>query len=96
MKRLTLFLILLAIFLSPGSTLGVERKCIKGDCVNGHGIMAYPNGCKYEGEWQESNQEGFGIYYYSRGSTYRGYWRNNKKNGLGEFIYYNGGSYVGN
>ena len=95
MKRLALFLILLAIFLKPGSIPGAERKCIKGDCVNGYGIMTYPNGSKYEGEWKDNKKEGFGTFYYSYGSTYRGYWKNNKKDGLGEFNYYKGGSYIG-
>ena len=50
MKRLPFALILFFIFLIPSLTLGVEEKCIEGDCENGYGTITYSDGKKYVGE----------------------------------------------
>lgn len=36
----------------------------KDDLKNGKGIMIYPAGAKYDGEWEKGKKHGIGTYYY--------------------------------
>ena len=43
----------------------------------------YPDGSKYDGEWNENVREGHGIYTYQNNDTYDGEWKNNQRHGKG-------------
>ena len=83
MKRLLSTLFVLAIFLTPGLTFGVEGECIEGDCVNGQGTFAYSNDETYAGSWKDGKKHGQGTYTFPDGDTYEGSWKDGKKHGMG-------------
>ena len=68
MKRLPFALILFFIFLIPSLTLGVEEKCIEGDCENGYGTITYSDGKKYIGGVRDGLYHGQGTVTYPDGS----------------------------
>lgn len=49
--------------------------CIEGDCEKGYGIWQFPNGSRYEGQWQDGRFNGQGALIHPNGkrlvSTYR-------------------------
>jgi hypothetical protein len=77
MKRLLSTLFVLAIFLTPGLTFGVEGECIEGDCVNGQGTFAYSNDETYEGSWKDGKKHGMGVEGTPGGEKKKGYWLHN-------------------
>lgn len=44
----------------------------------GRGIMVYPNGDIYEGEWKRDKKEGKGEFFDSNGNKYEGEWKNDE------------------
>ena len=56
---------------------------------DGHGVMIYTNGEKYDGEWKDSKKHGHGVFTRANGSKYYGEWKDSKKNGRGVMIYNN-------
>ena len=54
---------------------------------DGYGIQEWPNGSKYEGEWNENKSAGKGKLIHSDGDTYEGEWKNDKANGFGIYIH---------
>ena len=53
-------------------------KCIEGDCNNGYGTDAYPDGYKYVGEFKDDKRNGLGTYTFANGTVDKGIWKNNK------------------
>ena len=55
---------------------GEYRGKYEGDFIfgkrNGYGVMFYPDGCIYKGEWKNDKINGKGIYKWSNGNTYDG------------------------
>ena len=94
MKRLSLFLILLIIFLTPSIILGDDGKCVQGDCVNGLGIFLN-KGARYIGKWKDGRHNGDGIINYPNGDKYIGEWKDGKRHGEGTLNFSDGGKYVG-
>ena len=74
------FSYLLIVLLAP---VYVFSECLSGDCINGHGIISYPDGAKYEGRLENSRYHGKGCLELPDGSTYAGQWRNGLKHGWG-------------
>jgi len=62
---------------------------------NGLGVMTYPDGHKYVGEWKDGKKNGQGTYTYPDGQKYVGRWKDDKRNGQGTFTYPDGREYVG-
>jgi hypothetical protein len=63
---------------------------------HGFGIMSYPNGSVYTGNFENDKRHGFGKCWYPEGlGVYTGYWANGKRNGLGKMVYSNGEVYHG-
>ena len=58
--------------------------------INGKGLMTWPNGDRYDGQWVKGNQEGEGTYYWSNGVVYTGQWKKNYIKGHGTFHFPNG------
>jgi radial spoke head protein 1 len=54
---------------------------------HGRGIFHYPDGSKYDGEWNENIREGYGTYTYPNNDTYVGEWKNHKRDGKGTYTY---------
>jgi len=54
---------------------------------HGHGVFYYPDGSKYDGEWNENLREGHGIYTYPNNDTYEGEWKNHQRDGRGTYTY---------
>ena len=51
------------------------------------GILTWPNGDIYEGEYKDDNRNGFGIYKYSNGNRYEGEFKNDKQHGKGKITF---------
>ncbi len=54
------------------------------------GTYTYPDGAKYEGEWQNSKRHGRGIWKRPDGMKDEGEWANDKPNGQGTLTLSNG------
>ena len=64
--------------------LEMQSGCISGDCENGRGTYAYPNGSKYEGTFKNGQPNGSGVYTYPNGERYVGIFRDGFQHGLGK------------
>ena len=54
---------------------------------HGRGSFFYPDGSKYEGDWNENIREGHGVYTYANNDAYEGEWKNHRKHGRGTYSY---------
>jgi hypothetical protein len=64
----------------------IQSGCLVGDCKNGVGIFAYPDGSKYEGNFQNGKFEGQGSFWFANGDKYVGAFRENYPHGQGTRI----------
>ncbi len=83
----------------------IQSGCISGDCKTGNGIFAYPDGSKYEGQFENGQPNGWGTFYFVDGEKYIGNFKNGYSHGKGTFYHTDGaetqgewkdGEYVGN
>ena len=72
-----------------------SAKCIKGDCVNGKGILITAEGDRYEGIFKNSRLVGEGKWRSRHGDLYRGNFENGKVTGKGKLTLTNGDFYIG-
>jgi len=68
-------------------TLNISAACIDGDCVNGHGTFAWPNGDRYVGGWKNGKLDGTGSFIWSDGDRYFGVWKDNVNIAHGDYIF---------
>ncbi len=61
----------------------VQSGCITGNCRNGEGVFAFPDGSKYEGQFLNGRIDGWGTWFYPNGDKYVGTFRNNYAHGKG-------------
>ena len=61
----------------------IQSGCLSGDCKNGSGVFAYPDGSKYEGEFLNSKFEGNGTFYFANNDKYVGQFKENYPHGAG-------------
>jgi hypothetical protein len=61
----------------------IQSGCLTGDCKNGQGIFAYPDGSKYEGSFQDGKFEGQGTFSFANGDKYEGSFKENYPDGEG-------------
>lgn len=47
----------------------------------GYGKYKWPDGTKYEGNFNQDMRDGFGHMMWNDGTEYKGVWKNNKMNG---------------
>jgi hypothetical protein len=93
MKTILLFI---SVFIFSISLFSQQKTgCISGDCENGKGVFQFPNGDKYEGDFESSHLKGYGTYTDSRGNIYIGYFKDDKFNGVGKFTRTDGTKYIG-
>lgn len=45
--------------------------------MNGLGVLKFPNGDVYEGQFKNSKRNGYGVYKYTKGDVYEGQFKNN-------------------
>ena len=66
---------------------------------NGLGVIIFPNGIRYVGEWRYGKYEGQGTYTYGigkwEGDKYKGKFRGGYRNGQGTYTWSDGDKYVG-
>ena len=83
----------------------IQSGCLEGNCEDGKGMYAYPDGSKYEGEFQNSKPHGEGVLTYPSEDYYFGYFKNGLKDGKGTLHYadntktsgeWRKGEYIGN
>ena len=53
--------------------------------MSGYGLFKWPDGRKYEGEYNKDKKEGYGIFYWPDGRIFKGNWMGGKQHGDGEF-----------
>ncbi|MEI6411945.1 MAG: caspase family protein [Bacteroidota bacterium] len=73
----------------------IQSGCLSGDCKNGSGISAYPDGSKYEGSFVNGKFEGQGIFYFANGDKYVGAFKENYPHGKGTRFLKTGGEETG-
>ena len=61
----------------------IQSGCLAGDCKNGQGVFAYPDGSKYEGQFRNGKFEGQGVFYFPNGDRYEGQFKENYPDGQG-------------
>ena len=61
----------------------VQSGCISGNCQNGEGVLAYPDGSRYEGFFSNGKPSGAGSFQYPNGDQYTGGFQNGMRNGSG-------------
>lgn len=67
----------------------------KNGVPNGQGIMVWPSGESYEGEWALNNRHGYGELKKDGRLLYKGQWFEDKRNGKGTQFSSNGDVYAG-
>ena len=63
--------------------------------MTGRGLMVWPDGSQYEGEWKDNERHGEGSHLTSNGAIYQGRFVHGVKEGPGVLTYIDGNSYVG-
>ncbi len=76
-------------------TYTVQSGCIRGNCENGKGLVVYPDGSRYEGDFLQNKPHGEGVFHYPNGDRYNGQFRNGLRNGAGRLSYASGGTAEG-
>lgn len=61
----------------------IQSGCISGNCENGKGVFAYPDGGKYDGEFVNGKPEGYGTFFYFDGKKHVGNFSEGFANGNG-------------
>lgn len=78
-----------------GDGTTIQSGCINGDCEEGQGTYAYPDGSKYEGQFNKGKIHGWGTFYYTNGDKYVGTFKENIANGKGTIFHADGTQTVG-
>ena len=66
-----------------------------GPLRHGHGVVTYPNGANYDGEWEDGKSHGHGVLTFASGEKHDGEWKDNQQHGHGVYTYANGSKYDG-
>jgi len=97
MRKAVLFTgcIVVAVLTTFAGVSRVQAGCEQGDCANGPGRYAWPDGSNYAGDFVKGKFHGQGTYTWADGKQYVGEFRNDKRSGRGTFTWPNGASYRG-
>ncbi len=63
--------------------------------LNSWGLLFWPNGNRYEGEFNDGLAHGQGVVTWANGSRYEGEWRNDKRHGYGVITWASGNRFEG-
>ena len=89
------FFVVLVCFISLQACFNTNStKCIKGDCINGPGMIKYENGDSFDGNFLDGQRVN-GTYTFNNGTKYSGTWKNGNINGECEMLFNDGSSYIG-
>lgn len=58
-----------------------SNECVK----HGQGILVWPDGARYEGEFRNNKANGLGRFFHNNGDVYEGEFREDKANGEGTY-----------
>jgi hypothetical protein len=61
----------------------IQSGCLTGDCKNGSGTLAYPDGSKYDGQFLSGKPDGWGTFYFANEEKYIGNFKEGYPNGIG-------------
>lgn len=73
----------------------VQSGCLSGDCSNGSGVFAYPDGSRYEGIFREGKPNGNGNFFYPNNDKYFGSFKNGLRHGSGTLLHFDGAQTAG-
>lgn len=73
----------------------IQSGCLSGNCKNGQGIYAYPDGSKYEGHFANGKFDGPGTFWFADGDRYVGHFKENYPDGQGTRFLKSGGEETG-
>ena len=62
---------------------------------NGYGMLSWPNGNRYEGQFLKGRKNGYGVFTGPNGDRYEGGWSGGDINGYGRYVYPGGERYEG-
>ncbi len=68
----------------------IQSGCISGECTNGQGIYAYPDGSKYDGFFRHGKPDVSGTFYHPNGDKYVGAFSQGVRHGKGRMYFSNG------
>ncbi len=71
----------------------VQSGCLSGDCENGEGLFAYPDGSKYEGQFRNGKPDGWGTFTNPMGEKYVGTFRQGLRHGKGT-LYFSDSTFI--
>lgn len=85
------------LFLSLNITLSAQQfECIRGTCDYGHSAAVYPNGNRYEGDFDAGMPHGLGVMAFTNGDQFIGNFYRQYRHGKGRMNFSNGDHYFGN
>ena len=73
----------------------IQSGCIAGNCINGKGTFAYPDGSKYSGEFANKKIHGWGTWDYPNGDKFVGSFQKGLEDGQGALYKADGSVLVG-
>jgi len=86
---------ILSLSLTILASIGLNAKCIQGNCFSGYGVYVFNSGAKYKGNFKKGLLHGKGIFYFSNGDRYTGDWKDQNRHGYGKFVFKSGNIYTG-
>ena len=95
MKRLWVILLIVSCTTAQNN-YEYEGELNEDGLYHGKGVITYPNGDKYVGEWKDGLRNGQGTIFFNEGNTkYVGEWKDDKFNVQGTITFVDGSKYVG-
>lgn len=61
----------------------IQSGCLAGDCSDGEGVFAYPDGSKFEGQFLAGKPDGWGTFHFTNGDRYIGSFKFGFQHGKG-------------
>ncbi len=62
---------------------------------NGYGVLSWPNGNRYAGEFLKGHKHGYGVFTGGNGDSYQGEFHAGEVEGYGRYVYIDGNRYEG-
>ena len=90
-----IFISVLIFIASIFSGCAVKTECIEGDCINGEGVMLFPDKNEYSGLFENGRFTNHGTLTFPDGRTYRGDYKDYMPHGKGTLEFPWGYKYSG-